>query len=77
MALAVFLVFLKDVDNSVGELSEGQRLVPAAAEDILAGLSVVCLPQPTTAAEPCSERAAPGTFLQPSDVTSGTQDSCS
>lgn len=61
----------EDVDNSVGELSEGQRLVPAAAEDILAGLSVVCLPQPTTAAEPCSERAAPGTFLQPSDVTSG------
>ncbi|XP_037066498.1 protein TALPID3 isoform X5 [Peromyscus leucopus] len=60
----------EDVDNSVGELSEGQRLVPVAAEDILAGLSI-CLPQPTTAAEPCSQRAAPGTFLQPSDVTSG------
>ncbi|XP_059135132.1 protein TALPID3 [Peromyscus eremicus] len=60
----------EDMDNSVGELSEGQRLVLASAEDIFAGPSA-CLPQPTTTAEPSNERAAPGLFLQQSDVASG------
>ncbi|XP_036061522.1 protein TALPID3 [Onychomys torridus] len=59
----------EDMDNSVGELSEGQRLVLAAAEDILAGPSV-CLTQPTATAEPSDERAA-GMFLQQSAVASG------
>nr|XP_048271427.1 protein TALPID3 isoform X2 [Myodes glareolus] len=59
----------EDLDNSVGELSEGQRLVLAAAEDILAGASV-CVLQPTPAAEPSDRRADPGMLLQP-DMAAG------
>ncbi|XP_057638968.1 protein TALPID3 isoform X2 [Chionomys nivalis] len=54
----------EDLDNSVGELSEGQRLVLTAAEDILAGASV-CVLQPTPTAEPSDRRADPGMLLQP------------
>lgn len=54
----------------MGELSEGQRLVLAAAEDILAGASV-CVLQPAPAAEPSDRRADPGMLLQP-DMAAGT-----
>lgn len=54
----------------MGELSEGQRLVLAAAEDFLAGASV-CVLQPTPAAEPSDRRADPGMLLQP-DMAAGT-----
>ncbi|ERE72313.1 hypothetical protein H671_5g15127 [Cricetulus griseus] len=60
----------EDLDNSVGELSEGQRLVLTAAEDILAGPSI-CVPQPTTSAEPSDQQADPGVLLQLSDMASG------
>ncbi|KAL6075585.1 hypothetical protein STEG23_011528, partial [Scotinomys teguina] len=60
----------EDLDNSVGELSEGQRLVLAAAEDILAG-SAVCVPRPTPTAEPSNQPAAPGMSLQQSAMASG------
>ncbi|KAH0517156.1 Protein TALPID3 [Microtus ochrogaster] len=58
----------EDLDNSVGELSEGQRLVLTAAEDILAGASV-CVLQPTPTAEPSDRRADPGMLLQPDMAT--------
>ncbi|XP_076778168.1 protein TALPID3 isoform X2 [Arvicanthis niloticus] len=57
----------EDLDNSVGELSEGQRLVLKAAEDISAGPLVHRL-QPT---EPSNLRADPGLVLQQSDLASG------
>ncbi|CAO2586528.1 Protein TALPID3 [Lemmus lemmus] len=60
----------EDLDNSVGELSEGQRLVLTAVEDILARPSV-CVLKPTTSAEPSDERADPGMLLQQSDMTTG------
>lgn len=70
MALLVSLS-LKDLDNSVGELSEGQRLVLKAAEDIPAGPLVLML-QPTLAAEPSDQHADPRLVLQQSDMASGT-----
>lgn len=54
----------------MGELSEGQRLVLTAAEDILAGASV-CVLQPTPTAEHSDRRADPGMSLQP-DMAAGT-----
>ncbi|XP_052041652.1 protein TALPID3 isoform X2 [Apodemus sylvaticus] len=60
----------EDLDNSVGELSEGQRLVPKAAEDISAGLSVRRM-QPTSTAEPSDQHADPGLVLQQSNMASG------
>ncbi|XP_038193631.1 protein TALPID3 isoform X2 [Arvicola amphibius] len=59
----------EDLDDSVGELSEGQRLVLTAAEDILAGASA-CVLQPTPTAEPFDPRADPGMLLQP-DMAAG------
>ncbi|XP_051003183.1 protein TALPID3 [Acomys russatus] len=58
----------EDLDNSVGELSEGQRLV-LAAEDILAG---------PTATEPSDPRVDPGLLLPRSDMALGyiCEDSC-
>ncbi|XP_021498319.1 protein TALPID3 isoform X4 [Meriones unguiculatus] len=52
----------EDLDNSVGELSEGQRLVLTAAEDILG---------PATAAEPSDRHADPGLALQQADMALG------
>lgn len=60
----------EDLDNSVGELSEGQRLVLKAAEDIPAGPLVLML-QPTLAAEPSDQHADPRLVLQQSDMASG------
>lgn len=60
----------EDLDNSVGELSEGQRLVLTAAKDILTGSSIG-VPQPTTPAEPSEQPADAGVLLQPADVASG------
>ncbi|XP_021498318.1 protein TALPID3 isoform X2 [Meriones unguiculatus] len=59
----------EDLDNSVGELSEGQRLVLTAAEDILG---------PATAAEPSDRHADPGLALQQADMALGNiyEDSC-
>lgn len=57
----------------MGELSEGQRLVPKAAEDISAGLSVRRM-QPTSTAEPSDQHADPGLVLQQSNMASGTHD---
>ncbi|KAL1790189.1 TALPID3 isoform X1 [Sigmodon hispidus] len=65
----------QDLDNSVGELSEGQRPLLTAAGDMLSGASV-CGPPPTTAAEPSDQRADPGTLLQQCDVASGTGNIC-
>ncbi|EDL36553.1 mCG5765, isoform CRA_b, partial [Mus musculus] len=60
----------EDLDNSVGELSEGQRLVLKAAEDISAGPSGQMLP-PTSPAEPSYQHADPRLVLQQSDMASG------
>ncbi|XP_032763797.1 protein TALPID3 isoform X2 [Rattus rattus] len=60
----------EDLDNSVGELSEGQRLVLKAAEDIPAGPLVRML-QPTPAAEPSDQHADPRLVLQQFDMASG------
>ncbi|CAH6840635.1 2700049A03Rik [Phodopus roborovskii] len=60
----------EDLDNSVGELSEGQRPMLTAAEDILAGSSTR-VPQPTATAEPSAQRADPGVLLRQSDMVSG------
>ncbi|XP_031213448.1 protein TALPID3 isoform X2 [Mastomys coucha] len=60
----------EDLDNSVGELSEGQRLVLKAAEDILAGPSV-CMMQPSSPAEPSDQHADSGLVLQQSGMASG------
>ncbi|XP_028645130.1 protein TALPID3 isoform X4 [Grammomys surdaster] len=60
----------EDLDNSVGELSEGQRLVLKAAEDISAGPLIRML-QPTSPAEPSALHADPGLVFQQSDMASG------
>ncbi|XP_029422529.1 protein TALPID3 isoform X2 [Nannospalax galili] len=68
----------EDLDNSVGELSEGQRpRLTVAAENILTGQSV-CLQQPAASAEFLDQEGDPRLLLQQSDIASGNicDDSC-
>uniref|UniRef100_A0A8C6RI44 RIKEN cDNA 2700049A03 gene n=1 Tax=Nannospalax galili TaxID=1026970 RepID=A0A8C6RI44_NANGA len=61
----------EDLDNSVGELSEGQRpRLTVAAENILTGQSV-CLQQPAASAEFLDQEGDPRLLLQQSDIASG------
>ncbi|XP_057586361.1 protein TALPID3 isoform X2 [Hippopotamus amphibius kiboko] len=63
----------EDLENSVGELSEGQRprLTAAAAENILMGHSA-CMQQPVTKAESSDQKCAPKPLSQQCDtVTDG------
>ncbi|XP_029396861.1 protein TALPID3 isoform X2 [Mus pahari] len=58
------------LDTSVGELSEGQKLVLKAAQDVSAGSSGRTL-QPTSPAEPSCQHTDPRLVLQQSHMASG------
>lgn len=63
--------FLQDLENSVGELSEGQRpRLTAAAENILMGHSAY-MQQPVTNAESSDQRCAPKPLSQQCDTVTG------
>ncbi|XP_058423001.1 protein TALPID3 isoform X2 [Diceros bicornis minor] len=68
----------EDLENSVGELSEGQRpRLTAAAESILMGLSV-CMQPPVANAESLDQKCAPKPLSQQFDTVTGGvyEDSC-
>ncbi|XP_058149341.1 protein TALPID3 isoform X3 [Dasypus novemcinctus] len=67
----------EDLENSVGELSEGQRpRLTAATENILMGHSV-CMEQPITNAESLDQKCDSKSFSQQFDTVPGVfEDSC-
>uniref|UniRef100_A0A8C5K3T3 RIKEN cDNA 2700049A03 gene n=1 Tax=Jaculus jaculus TaxID=51337 RepID=A0A8C5K3T3_JACJA len=62
---------VQDLDDSVGEVSEGQRpRLTVATENILTGPSL-CVPQPAAVAECLDQQSVPRLLVQQSDIAPG------
>nr|XP_045011514.1 protein TALPID3 [Jaculus jaculus] len=62
---------VQDLDDSVGEVSEGQRpRLTVAMENILTGPSL-CVPQPAAVAECLDQQSVPRLLVQQSDIAPG------